>query len=269
MTHDEKESPLRRPPLRQAGQSLQEESDRILDDKIMFHLVMVLFIVVMAVYDWCGWYFKAPRLPWLTTLLAIGYAVFAAIRVRPLFKLHRQLKLGRDGERTVGQELEKLRAHGYRIYHDFLADGFNIDHIVVGPTGVFTINTKTISKPKNPDAKIDYDGSVVRIPGTKLDRDPIAQAKAERDFLRNWIKYNANRIAPVRAAVVFVGWYTAKRPEGAEVWVLNTTGLMSFIQNERSELLQDDIAHICGILEDHILKKQKDLYESPMKTWSA
>ena len=68
---------------------------------------------------------------------------------------------------------------------------------------------------------------------------------------------------------MFVGWYTAKRPEGAEVWVLNTTGLMSFIQNERSELSQDDIVHICGILEDHILKKQKDLYRGPTKTWSA
>jgi hypothetical protein len=191
------------------------------------------------------------------------------IRARPLYNLHRQLKLGRDGERTVGQELEKLRAYGYRIYHDFLADGFNIDHIVIGPTGVFTINTKTISKPKDSDAQIDYDGQVIKIPGTTLDRDPIAQAKAERDFIRNWIRDNANRVAPVRSAVVFVGWYTAKRPEGAEVWVLNTNGLMSFIQNERSELSQDDIVHICRILEDHILKKQKDLYDSPTKTWST
>src|ERR1017187_6856764 len=168
MSVDEKKSPLRRPPLRQAGQSLQEECDRILDDKIMYHFVVALFIVVMAVYDWCGWYFKTPRLPWLTTFLAIGYVVFGMIRLRPLFKLHRRLKLGRDGERIVSQELEKLRAHGYRIYHDFLGDGFNIDHIVVGPTGVFTINTKTISMPRNSNEKIDYDGRVIRIPGTRF-----------------------------------------------------------------------------------------------------
>jgi len=269
MSEDKRQSPLRRPPLRQAGQSLQEEMDRVWENKINHYLLAALMLGILAFWEWWGWFFKMPRRPWIPTAMAIGYAVYAVIRARPLYNLHRQLKLGRDGERTVGQELEKLRAYGYRIYHDFLADGFNIDHIVIGPTGVFTINTKTISKPKDSDAQIDYDGQVIKIPGTTLDRDPIAQAKAERDFIRNWIRDNANRVAPVRSAVVFVGWYTAKRPEGAEVWVLNTNGLMSFIQNERSELSQDDIVHICRILEDHILKKQKDLYDSPTKTWST
>ena len=86
---------------------------------------------------------------------------------------------------------------GTAVYHDFLADGFNIDHIVIGPTGVFTINTKAVSKPKDPNARIEYDGTRITIPGTKLDRDPIAQAKAERDFIRNWLRDNANRNAPV------------------------------------------------------------------------
>ena len=269
MTNDQKESPLRRPPLRQAGQSLQDEMDKVWEDKIGYHLMVALFLFVLAFWDWWGWFFKAPRLPWFTTVVALGYVAFAAIRVRPLYKHYRQLKLGRDGERTVGQELEKLREYGYRVYHDFLGDGFNIDHIVIGPTGVFTIDTKTISRPKHPDAKIEYDGREVRIPGTKLDRDPIAQAKAERDFIRNWIRDNANRNAPVRPSVVYVGWYTAKRPEGAEVWVLNTTGLMSFIQNEHSELSQDDIVHICGIFEEHIIHKQKQLSAgSWYTTWS-
>jgi hypothetical protein len=262
-----KESPLRRPPLRQAGQSLQEEMDRVWDDKITDYFLKASFLVALAFVEWWGWFFKVPRLPWVMTVLAVGYAAYVALRSRPLFRHYRQLKLGRDGERTIGQELEKLRAHGYRVYHDFLADGFNIDHIVIGPTGVFTINTKAVSKPKDPNARIEYDGTRITIPGTKLDRDPIAQAKAERDFIHNWLRDNANRNAPVRPAVVFVGWYTAKRPEGAEVWVLNTTGLMSFIQNERSELSQDDIVHICGILEAHILKKQRDLYDKLSPSW--
>jgi hypothetical protein len=254
-----KESPLRRPPLRQAGQSVQAEMDRLWEDKIEHYCLIAAFISALALYEWWEWFFRAPRLPWIPTVFAVGYAVYAAVRIWPLYKKHRQLKQGRDGERTVGQELEKLRAHGYRVYHDFLAEGFNIDHIVIGPTGVFTIETKTISKPINPDAKIQYDGQVVRVPGTKLDRDPIAQAKAERDFIRKWIGEKANRAAPVRPAVVFVGWYTERRPEGAEVWVLNTTALMSFIQHEHAMLSQDDIVHIGGILEDHILMKEENL----------
>lgn len=269
MTKEEKQSPLRRPPLRQPGQSLQEEMDRVWEDKIEKRFILALSLFLLAFWDWWGWLFKTPRLPWFTTAIAVGYLAYAAVRVRPLYKRYRWLKLGRDGERTVGQELEKLRAHGYRVYHDFLADGFNIDHIVIGPTGVFTMNTKTFSKPKNPDTKIGYDGHVITVPGCHLDRDPIVQAKAERDFIRNWIRDNANRNVPVRPAVVFVGWFTAKRPEGAEVWVLNTSGLISFIQNEHSQLSQDDIAHICGILEAHILQKQRDLYDKLSPSWTT
>jgi hypothetical protein len=44
---------------------------------------------------------------------------------------------------------------------------------------------------------------------------------------------------------------------------------MSFIQNEHSELSQDDIVHICGIFEEHIIHKQKQLSAgSWYTTWS-
>src|ERR1051326_3461823 len=258
MTQITKESPLRRKPLRLPGQSLQEDADRVFEDEIMNYVVASVFIVVLALIDWIRWFFRLPNQPWVTTFLALVIIIYSITRARPALVHYRQLRLGRDGERTVGQELEKLRAHGYRVYHDFLADDFNIDHIVIGPTGVVTVETKTLRKPRDPEVKIGYDGHVVTVPGTKLDRDPIRQAKAEANHIRQWIKENANRNAPVRPSVVFVGWYTQKQPEGAEVWVLNTTGLVSFIQHEHSQLSEDDIAHICGILEDHILKKQKD-----------
>lgn len=260
MGKDAKTSPLRRSPLRFPGQSLQEEIDNLREDKIDSYLFVAVVAIMLAVYEWCNWAFHMPRQPWLVTLMAVVFTGYAVIRLVPLVRQLRQLKLGRDGERTVGQELEKLRAMGYRIYHDFIADGFNIDHIVIGPTGIFTVETKTFRKPKDPQATIGYDGHVITVPGMKLDRDPIVQARAEADHIRKWVKEYANRNAPVRPAVVFVGWYTERQPAGAEVWVLNTTGLVAFIQNERAELSQDDIVYISGVLEAHILKKQQDLY---------
>jgi hypothetical protein len=260
MSNDERKSPLRQKPLRLPGQSTQEAADQFYDDKVMPYFVASVFIVVMALLDWARWLFRLPNHPWVTTAVAIAVIGYSLFRLRPLLIRHRQLKLGRDGERAVGQELEKLRERGYRVYHDFLAGDFNIDHIVVGPTGVFAVETKTFRKPKDPDAKISYDGHVVSVPGVTLTRNPITQAKAEGDHIRDWIKHNANRTPPVRPAVVFVGWYTQRQPEGAEVWVLNVPGLVSFIQNERSRLSEDDIVHICGVLETHILNKQRELY---------
>ena len=269
MVKNEKESPLQREPLRLPGQSVQEEIDRIIDDKVLMYLFVGAMLGFMVFMEWAQVLFKLPRQPWLFTVIFAGFVVYAFVKLRPLYTRLQQLKLGRDGERTVGQELEKLRVKGYRVYHDFLAEDFNIDHIVIGPTGVFTVETKTFRKPKDPNTKILYDGCVVSVPGMKLDRDPIIQAKAEADHIRQWIQKNANRNVPVRPSVVFVGWYTQKQPEGAEVWVLNTTGLVSFIQHERAELSQDDIVHISGILEAHILMRQEQLSaKSKTATWS-
>jgi hypothetical protein len=265
MAKDEKESPLRRMPFRLPGQSLQEEIDRIHDDKALDLVMLAAFLIAVAGMEWCRWLLKFPPQPWLFSLFALLGTAYAAYKLKPILRQLKQLKLGRDGEKVVGQELEKLRAKGYRVYHDFLdekasGEKFNIDHIIIGSTGVFTVNTKTLSKPKGAEARIAYDGETVTLPGGSPDPDPIVQARAERDSIRRFIKKNANRDVSVRPAVVFVGWYTQRRPEGADVWVLNETAILSFIENEHSTLSEDDIVHISGILENHILMKQQALY---------
>ena len=43
--------------------------------------------------------------------------------------------------------LEDLRAQGYAVFHDIPGDGFNVDHALIGPAGIFAIETKTRAKP--------------------------------------------------------------------------------------------------------------------------
>ncbi|WP_320773578.1 nuclease-related domain-containing protein [Streptomyces sp. CRN 30] len=50
---------------------------------------------------------------------------------------------GLEGERRVGAELNRLTRHGWRILHSIpLANNVDIDHLLIGPGGVFSINTK-------------------------------------------------------------------------------------------------------------------------------
>jgi len=51
---------------------------------------------------------------------------------------------GASGERRVGRVLDGLRRHGVSVLHDRTIPGSraNIDHIVVAPSGVFTVETK-------------------------------------------------------------------------------------------------------------------------------
>lgn len=52
-------------------------------------------------------------------------------------------RVGAQGERLTGRALEKLPG-SYRVLHDLPMprSNANIDHVVVGPTGVFTVETK-------------------------------------------------------------------------------------------------------------------------------
>lgn len=56
----------------------------------------------------------------------------------------RAFRVGADGEESVGARLEKLRASGWQILHSVPvgAGDSDIDHILIGPGGVFTLNTK-------------------------------------------------------------------------------------------------------------------------------
>jgi nuclease-like protein len=50
---------------------------------------------------------------------------------------------GAQGEEHVGSLLDGLSPEGWRVVHDASLGRGNIDHIVIGPAGVFTVETKS------------------------------------------------------------------------------------------------------------------------------
>lgn len=84
-------------------------------------------------------------------MLICVYAAYRVVRIRR--HLH-QLRLGRDGERAVAQYLEWFRTAGFFIFHDVPNGDANVDHVLIGPKGAFTIETKTLSKPHRGECKI-------------------------------------------------------------------------------------------------------------------
>ena len=50
---------------------------------------------------------------------------------------------GARGEELVGEALDGLRERGWFALHDVQLDCGNIDHVLVGPAGIFTIETKS------------------------------------------------------------------------------------------------------------------------------
>ena len=70
-------------------------------------------------------------------------------------------EVGAAGERRVGDRLDRLKAHGWSVLHSILLkSGADIDHLIIGPGGVFTINTK-----HHPGARVSCKGDFVRVNG--------------------------------------------------------------------------------------------------------
>ncbi len=83
-------------------------------------------------------------------------------RVLDVHTDERAWRIGAAAEESVGKELETLTPHGWRALHSVPvgAGESDIDHILIGPGGVITVNTK-----HHPDANVWVTSKQVRING--------------------------------------------------------------------------------------------------------
>jgi hypothetical protein len=79
---------------------------------------------------------------WLAGSAAAAVLVWL-LRFRPL-PTTVAWRHGADGERRTARLLAPLERHGYQVFHDLAVPGSlaNVDHLVVGPTGVYVIDSK-------------------------------------------------------------------------------------------------------------------------------
>lgn len=236
-------SPLKAAPHRNPGQSLDEQIWDLILDGVTFWMMNIAFWVVLLILEWLRWLNQSPPRPILMTILVIpliSYAIFKILRLRGKIKT---LKLARDGEKAIGQFLEDFRNKGCKIFHDIIGEGFNIDHLLISPQGIFTIETKTFSKPPRGKSVIYFDGKSLEINAKKLDRDPIIQAKAQARWIRELLQEITGKTWPVISVIVFPGWYIEANPGAnkGQLWVLNPKAFPGFLKNSPTCLSSDDV----------------------------
>lgn len=233
-------SPLKDKPLRLPGQSVQEERDKIVDD-VNSSMIQALMIIVLALLEWYRWFISMPPAPAVYTAAAVLAIVWAYLRFRKVKPRLRALRLAADGEKAVGQFLEKLRSEGFQVFHDVVGDNFNVDHILIGPQGVFTVETKTWNKPKNFDARVIFDGVGIKVGQYSPDRDVAVQAKAQASWMQRLLLESAGRTVSVRPVVLFPGWFVENTSGFGDLWVLEPKALPAFIRRQPALLGPEDV----------------------------
>ena len=240
-------SPLKSNPLRNPGESSDRQLQDIVYNKVMPYAGFAAILAVVAVLEWGHWYSNIPPSPWLFTVVAVLALAISFWKVLQALRMAKRIKLGRDGEKAVGQFLERLREAGAQVFHDIPGDGFNLDHVVVHESGLYVVETKTLSKPIRGEAKLLYDGSHISKNGMRPDRNPITQVRAACKWLSDLVHESTGRAFPVRAVVVYPGWYIEASAEAknSDVWVLNPKALPSFISHSAAQISPEEI-NLCS-----------------------
>ena len=231
--------------LRIPGGSLLRQLDN-LNEQINLYLVYVIILPLIIYSTLISYsYFTAtkPSQPviWISSLSGTAIIAYFVIALVKLLSRRRSIRLSYEGELAVGQELNQLILHDYRVYHDFPANTFNIDHIVVGPKGVFAIETCTRSKGaarnSSPEATVTYDGRMLTYADT-TDCETIEQAQQQADWLSKWLTASTGEPIAVRAIITLPGW-VVKRTSADGIPVVNPRQFASLFEHIKPRPLSE------------------------------
>jgi hypothetical protein len=251
-------SPLKSIPLRNPGQGLDEELDRLVNDKALWYLLLPLIVWLLVGIEWFSRLRHLPRMPGVYALMAVALTVFCAWRFWQIRGQVRRVRLGRDGEKVVGQFLQGLQVEGLRVFHDVQGgEGFNLDHVVICERGVFVIETKTWSKPR-PTARVAVNEGQVFKDGRPADRDPIGQVVTASKWLAMLLEEGTGKRFAVQGVVVFPGWFVEPMDPTTKAlaWVLEPKALPAWIEREPVRLKLEELKIAAYFLGRYVRGKE-------------
>lgn len=203
---------------------------------------------LLAAIFLCGFFFGAvaPRLPlgWAGTGFLVG-AVFLAWATRDGLRSLEGYFKGARGEEAVAALLAALPA-GYHVFHDVACGGAgSVDHVVVGPRGLFVVETKCWS------GAVTAEGETVRVDGREPSRQPVAQACASAHALHAFL---AARVGAAPACLPLVCFASNTLSEdvvaaGARATLCNAKVLLSLVTAHAGHLSPDEIERVVKVME--------------------
>ena len=240
---------------RNPGEALAEKiADLTFDFAMFFPMAALIPIYSYAVFLQIGADGQQPPSLIIAVPLfvfgALGTAWFLVKLIRTINKLH-LYRIGYAGEVAVGGALNQLMLQGYRVFHDIKGDKeFNIDHLLIGPSGVFAVETKTKTKKKEIKGKqthkVMYDGKSLFFP----DRPDsphhafLEQSRRNAKWVSKWLTEATGHTVKAQPVLVLPGWFIEiKKPGDVRVLNHNQVKALTSVSN-RSPLDKPEIDRI-------------------------
>jgi hypothetical protein len=127
--------PTRRTPGQYARETVQ---------RLRMRTLVALGVLAVAT-AWLGRSFGLRDVRFLVSEVVLLASIFVILRyVLPLVERRDR---GASGEEHVGGLLDEMAEPGWEVIHDASLGRGNVDHILIGPAGVFTVETKSHGGP--------------------------------------------------------------------------------------------------------------------------
>lgn len=251
-----RQSPLTQDLMRPPGYSLQLKLNE-LNDEVSFSFILMLLtpFLLYSLHLSQSYFGGVPEsLPRTIIMLIVGLGIIALLgyRLTKVLSERKNNALGLQGEMFVGEELNQLMLYGCRVYHDIQIDYGNIDHVIVSPSGVYSIETKMKQKPKEGKGKaevnIDHQQNVLRFPDREEEIN-IDQLEAQGKWLSKHLTSSVGIQIQAQSILALPGWYIKQRIGRGSYYVINPKNPKNFFVNHRVKLSPQEIQQITHQLE--------------------
>ena len=176
-------------------------------------------------------------------ILFVGALVFLGLSLlRGLQRIERYF-IGARGEEHVAGLLRKI-PDTYHVYNDFKAGNYRVDHVVIGPAGVFAIETKCWR------GRVTVEENHILLDGQLPDHSPLAQAAREAASVRK-VLAKLGYDGPVTPVLAFASdTFAAHIAEVEGIVVMNAAEIDTCFQTSQVVLQPAELARLIGLLEN-------------------
>lgn len=225
---DGRRSPLTEKLTHLPGEQLRRRMDAMsekIDEYLLLLVVVGPLAALVVLLPRVAW--SRLSFTWLdggVVVAALAFTVAVICKLVPRWRERRACHDGMRAEIATAQLLDRLQAEGCLVLHDLPAERFNIDHVVIGRTAVFAVETKSRRKPGTgkASAQVGFDGNALHFPGW-TETKPLDQARHQARWLSDYLRGETGEPVPVLPVLCLPGWFVSTDRDAArsDVRVIN------------------------------------------------
>ena len=232
---------------------LEQRTLDLVSGRIGEYLVVAIFCLTIAGYEWVRWSLEQPPNPVPVTVFTGFLFSYVLLKVWLTWPHVKAAKADLEGAQEARRTIKSVASRGYYLFEPpgIQSDELMSGSVVIGPTGVFALTVRTFSRDrKRRDLITVGPGDNFTVSGRTPIGDPAVQAKRVAHWVQGVIEKVSAVQIDVTPVVVCPGWAISAKQGGIEgVIVVNEDSLEdAILRSARAPITTGEIIGACEAL---------------------